>query len=289
MYAIRKSDLKMFTPNSISVCRIPDGNTTTFLNEPRAVEEFLNTIEPKYNTALNKIESKIIDEEVIYTIAGFVAYISTCSPTSIRTQTVIHKSMIETVAKALDENNKLPKPPDSIKFKNLTEMLNAGAIKLNVDTKYTQAVAISAINDLLLSFSNSSWEFLINTFNDSLFLTSDHPVALEQTNSIASIKIIPLSPRLAVRIIPTINDQQELDFINTRYIFKKPSRKEISKINTLIIRSAEDMIFYQTPYSWIEQLVAKNRYYRLETFTQEVKAQSGNYLMFGHKLSRAIT
>src|ERR1700685_3402274 len=55
MYAMRKSDLKSFQPNSKSVCRIEDGSTNAYLKEDRAVEEFLKTIEPKYNEALSKL------------------------------------------------------------------------------------------------------------------------------------------------------------------------------------------------------------------------------------------
>jgi hypothetical protein len=286
MYAIRKSDLKIFTPNSSSVCRNPEGNTTTFLNEPRAVEEFLRTIEPNYNKVLRKIELKIIDEEVVYTIAGLVAYVSTCSPTAMRTQTTPLKNIIEVTAKVLDANDQLPKPPDLLKFNSVTEMLDSGMIKLNLDEKYTQAIGITAIRDLVLVFGNSSWEFLVNTFNDSLFLTSDHPIALDDSNLTQTVKIIPLSPRIAVRITPSKSNYNEFNFKNFRYIFKKPSRKEISKINTLIIRSAEDMVFYQFQHSWVDKLVAKNRRYRIEAFTEEIKVNNGVYLKFGHKLSQ---
>ena len=55
MYAIRKSDLKSFTPNAQSVCRIEDGSTNLYLREDRAIEEFLRGIEPKYNPALAKL------------------------------------------------------------------------------------------------------------------------------------------------------------------------------------------------------------------------------------------
>ena len=64
MYATRKSDLKSFTPNSKSVCRIIDGSTNAYLKEDREIEEFLKKIEPKYNEALAKlIEDKIDGSE----------------------------------------------------------------------------------------------------------------------------------------------------------------------------------------------------------------------------------
>ncbi len=59
MYAIRKSDLKSFTPKSESVCRIDEGSTNKYLEDERAVEAFLKTIEPKYNSSIEKIESNL--------------------------------------------------------------------------------------------------------------------------------------------------------------------------------------------------------------------------------------
>lgn len=38
LYAIRKSDLKPFTPTAQSICRIEDGSTNSYLREERAVE-----------------------------------------------------------------------------------------------------------------------------------------------------------------------------------------------------------------------------------------------------------
>jgi hypothetical protein len=52
MYAVRKSDLKRFTPRSDDVCRIDEGNTNRYLTEPRAIEEFLKPVEHRYNAAI---------------------------------------------------------------------------------------------------------------------------------------------------------------------------------------------------------------------------------------------
>ena len=75
MYATRKSDLKSFTTKSKSVCVIDDGSTNAYLKEDRAIEEFLKTIEPKYNEALAKLNEGKIDEQCIYTC---LLYTSRC-------------------------------------------------------------------------------------------------------------------------------------------------------------------------------------------------------------------
>jgi hypothetical protein len=102
MYAIRKSDLKLFTPNARSVCRIEDGSTNSYLREDRIVEEFLQRIEPRYNAALEKLMTDKIDPESIFVIAGFVAYVSTCSPVAMRILSKPLKAVVEDLAGILD-------------------------------------------------------------------------------------------------------------------------------------------------------------------------------------------
>jgi len=75
MYAIRKSDLKSIRTKSQDVCRIEDGSTNAYLKEDRAIEEFLKGVEPRYNASLVKLRQNKIDQECVYCIAGFVAYV----------------------------------------------------------------------------------------------------------------------------------------------------------------------------------------------------------------------
>ena len=180
MYAMRKSDLKSFTPDAKSVCRIDDGSTNQYLREDRIIEEFLKEIEPKYNKAVSKLETNNIDSECIYTIAGFISYIVTCSPTGMRISSVPLKETVEETSRILDSLKALPSPPPSLGG-SLTELFNEGKLEINVDPKYPQAIGITSILSLISMFGNFTWDILINSFEDSPFLTSDFPVAIEET------------------------------------------------------------------------------------------------------------
>ena len=103
MYATRKSNLKSFTPNSQSVCRIADNSTNSYLRQNRAIEEFLKKIEPAYNASVTKFIDDKVDHESIFAISGFVAYVLTCSPTAMRIGTAPMKGMAEALAIA-EEN-----------------------------------------------------------------------------------------------------------------------------------------------------------------------------------------
>lgn len=63
MYAINKKNLNEFTARSEDVCRIEEGSTNAYLREDRAIEEFLKTIEPKYDAAVIKLANNRIDRE----------------------------------------------------------------------------------------------------------------------------------------------------------------------------------------------------------------------------------
>ena len=107
MYAIRKHDLVKFTPNSKSICTIEDGSTNAYLIEDRAIEEFLKSVEPRYNWAVDQITSRKINDECVYVVAGFAAYVLTCSPAAMRINSEIPRSAVEATARLLDENEQL--------------------------------------------------------------------------------------------------------------------------------------------------------------------------------------
>jgi hypothetical protein len=186
MYAIRKTDLKIFTPNSKVVCGINDGSTNAYLREDRAIEEFLKTIEPKYNAALDKLIEKKIDNECIYTIAGFVAYVITCSPGGMRIQSGPLKNMVETRTTLLDGQGLFPPPPSLLAGTNLTELLRNGTVEVMIDPKFPQAIGVNSILKLTALLGNFKWRIFRNDFDDTPFFTSDFPAASRRRTTRAS-------------------------------------------------------------------------------------------------------
>jgi hypothetical protein len=279
MYAIRKTDLAAFTPNSKAVCAINDGSTNAYLREDRAVEEFLNTIEPNYNSALDKLLAGNIDRECIYTMAGFISYVITCSPGGMRTQAGPIKAVTETECSMLEAQGVFLPPPPELAGTSLTELLRSGAVKVEVDPKYPQAIGITAILGFTARLGNFKWEILHNDFTDSPFFTSDFPVAIETTNDLRVMnRIVPLAPNLALRIKPDITldtSKADFSFANFGYSTRRVGHEELVQLNTLIVRCAEDMVFYRDDYPWVRPFIAKNRHYRIEPQTQKLTFPTG--------------
>ena len=175
IYAIRKSDLKAFTPRSEDVCRITDGSTNAYLREDRAIEDFLKTIEPNYNAALGKLIAGKIDNECIYAIAGFVAYIICCSPAGMRIFSDPLKKIVESVGTILDAQGLIPVAPPPLGGASYSQLLQDGIIEVKIDQKFPQAIGINSILQITANLGNCKWEILHNDFDDSPFFTSDFP------------------------------------------------------------------------------------------------------------------
>jgi hypothetical protein len=170
MYAIRKTDLKSFVTKAEDVCRIDNGSTNPYLQETRAIEEFLKGVEPKYNEAINKIANGKIDLECVYIIAGFVAYIITCSPAGMRIQSESLEESVKEVSRIIDKQGLYPTPPPELGAKSLTELMDSGKVLIEIDPKYPQAIGISSILSLTSTLGNFKWEILINSFDELAFL-----------------------------------------------------------------------------------------------------------------------
>lgn len=276
MHAMRKSDLKRFRTKSQDICRIEDGSTNAYLKEDRAIEEFLKDVEPRYNASLTKLRENKIDQECIHSIAGFAAYVVTCSPTAMRINSGPLKTMLESAAAILDAQGMVPK---ALGGKSITELLAGGAAKFSVDPKYPQAIGISNVLQHVSVFGNSPWEILHNDDADNPFFTSDYPAAIEVTDLNAPInRVVPLAPDLAIRIMPDIRlsgTNSDLRFAKFKAAPRRLKRAEVVDLNRLIVRCAEDLILYRDDRPWIEGFVAENRRYWIAPVTKQVLHGSG--------------
>lgn len=289
MYAIRKSDLEAFTPNSEAVCRIENGSTNSYLREDRVIEKFLKQIEPKYNASINKLKTNDIDSNCIYTIAGFVAYIITCSPAGMRIGSNLLKGPVEETARVLDSKKAFPPVPPVLGDTTITELINSGELQVKIDPKYPQAIGIAQILSYTNSFGNSTWEILLNNFENNPFFTSDFPVAIEKSQDIRILnKIVPLSPNLAIRIHPDISldrNQADCSFSKFKHSIHKLNRQEVIYINKLIVQCAENLVFYRDNYEWVAKFVKKNAKYWIKPKTYRIPHHGGAFLWFTQEIA----
>ena len=278
MHAIRKSDLRNFRCKSENVCRIEQGSTNTYLTHHRAIEDFLREIEPKYNSSLNKLRSGSVDTQCILSIAGFIAYIGCCSPAAMRIHTSPLESQLTSIAKILDRQGVLTKAPPELGGKSLPELLAEGTVHYKIDPKFPQAVGVSTVVGRTSIYGNSAWEILHND-TDSAYFTSDYPLAIERSSDLSVPNwIVPLAPDLALRIFPDPRLSRaapDLAFSKFSYRRRAVTRREVVDLNRLIVRCAEDLIFFRDSEDWIEVFVSNNRNFRVEVVTESVPHGTG--------------
>jgi Protein of unknown function (DUF4238) len=278
LYAIRKSDTARFTPRAKDVCRIEDGSTNAYLQQERAVEEFLKAIEPKYNTALAAVRKGEIDQEAVLVIAGFASFVTCCSPAAMRIGSGPLKALVEVEAALLDRQGLIDRAPPSLGEKTLTELLSEGSVRVSIDRKFPQALGVTSILSRASIWGNSPWEILHNHDSSSSFFTSDFPVAIEQRPDGILNRIVPLAPDLAVRIIPDVRlsrSKPDISFAKFRYRRCTLNRRMTIHVNRLIVQCAEDLVFFRDDHEWISRFVAKYRHYRVDSITSRVPQGSG--------------
>jgi len=290
MYAIRKDNLRQFAPDAKSVCRIEENSTNPFLEDTRIVEEFLRTIEGKYNKSIKNIEYYRIDKESIYVISGFISYIMSCSPTGIRIFSKPIEEMVKTGTKILEEKGLLPQTPSEMGGLNFQDLTSERKIKLNINPKYTQSIGIQNILKRVSIFGNSSWEILRNKIHKNPFFTSDYPIGIEETDDPRVVNwIVPLSPILAIRIRPNINQARkkvDFDFPEFKIRDLELRRQEVIQLNRLLVRCADNMIFYSENLKWIKSFIQNNRSFRADCRTSKIPTENGEFLIFQQRISR---
>ena len=290
MFAFRKSDMKAFAPDALSICRFPDGSTNAYLSEPRAIEDFLKGVEPNYNRAIAEIVGDEVHRETVFVLAGFIAYVLTCSPGGMRIHSEPHRGAVAETARLLDRRGDFGTPPLELGGASLTELLDVGRVQVQIDPKYPQAMGIASILQRTNAFGNFMWEVLINDWKDSPFFTSDLPVAIEQTKDRRIInRLVPLSPSLALRIHPDLSyDRSSLDFSfpGFRRILRRPPRAEVARINKLIVQCAESVVFFRDNRDWVERFVRANSRYRIEPHTERLPTGAGTVLLSSLQILR---
>ena len=198
------------------------------------------------------------------------------------------KAQLEAAAAILDKQGVIPKAPEILGEKSITELLADGTVNFTVDPKYPQAIGIANILHHASVFGNSPWEILHNDEEESPFFTSDYPAAIEAFDINTPInRIVPFAPDIAVRIKPDIRlsgAKPDITFSKFNGTSRHLKRAEDLEINRLLVRCAEEMIFFRDDRDWIESFVDKNRRYRIEPVTHKLPHGSGQIQISTHRI-----
>lgn len=276
MNGMRRRDFHQFPCRSEDVCRIEGNSTNEWLEEPRIVEEFLRTVEPQYNRALSGFRSGAPTTADIYVIAGFIAFVASCSPAAMRINSGPLRGALDATANVLDARGELPPSPPELGCRTLSELLADGTVTHEIDPRYPQAIGITNIMSKVASFGNFDWELLIS--EDGTFFTSDHPVAIEDTADARIInRVVPLAADLAVRIKPALDREPSTDFSFRSFSLqtRRLRHSEVRYINQLIVRCAEALVFFGHNAAWVRRFVEHQEGFRLDSVIRQIPTATG--------------
>ena len=102
------------------------------------------------------------------------------------------------------------------------------------------------------------------------------------------MSIIDRTPHVAVRIQPDLDfadKDGDFSFSSFRYRIRKVSRSEVFRINRLIVRCAESVVFFRDEYAWIPNFVGNNAYFRINPVTRKIPYGKGTVLWFTQEIS----
>lgn len=290
LFGVQKRSMKFYLCGSEDICRTEEWNTNPYLKEQRIIEEFLQLVEPKYNTAVENFRSGVIDYDSIFALAGFVAYVLSCAPASMRHNKVFLAKTVEVTSKIMDKQGEFPPPPEALGEKSLTKLLETGAIQVEVDGKYSQAIGISGILEKVRRFGNFRWEVLINKYDSTPFFTSDFPIAIEPSDDPRILnRIVPLTPDLAVRIRPNLDIPKkgdDIEFSAFWHTARQPRRQEVLAINRAIVRCAEDQVYFRDNRKWVLPFVKKHAGYWIEPVVTGFPQVDGELILSQFRISQ---
>ena len=292
LHIYSKNPRRYFITKTKNVCSEENWGTNPYFKNKRAIELYLNSIEPYWNACVDNIINLQNDKMAKVILSGYIAVLAACTPASVRIGADWHSKVIEHILMMLirqkQENpGSLPDLPPLPE--NLEKFIDKGnLLKAKIDPKYSHAVGISLLNSTHWNIYKSDWLILIND-TDNLFLTSDFPVTYyyPDQNSQLPYRFVPISPRIGMLITPNLKEEDhnaprtELEsWPETEVQFSEIKPKYPKIFNTLTVKSAERFVISSQKKEWISQLVEKYKDWRMEDDTVKIPtSQSGTYFM----------
>ncbi|KEO92188.1 hypothetical protein EH31_05845 [Erythrobacter longus] len=276
MFAFRKSKLDSFPCDSRDVCRIEEGSTNPYLGEPRLLEAFLSTFEPKYNRSCEAISVGSFGHDDVAVIAAFMAFVGGCAPTATRLGASNLSEITKLELDRPEKLDKLPPIPQELEATSVLELINDGKLTFDIDRKYPHALGVANLIESTIAFSSYPWEILRNGHSTQCpFLTSDFPIAIEGPQPPLT-RLVPLRPDLAIKVSPVVRSptlkDNPRDF-RFRLVDVTPAQVRI--FNRQVVRCAEDFVFSPISSHGIARLVKKYASHRLGLVSRKTHKERG--------------
>lgn len=251
----------------VSFCYQPDGDQNEFFNDPRVLAKYLTPIENNWSDMVDQIESLNFDFNTRFLVSRYLAYLSSCNPSAVRTindtLAFFVRSKGEPIVRHEYERLKSEDP-------ELAEMISAaGPIKIETNAEYAKAMGIEKLGKLSCAFCAAEWLISVND-TDTPFVTSDNPSCFYNgPGHLYAARYVALSPRIALTILPLhsrdVPSEQEIMTATLGPVSAMTMKEEFAReMNTLVVKSSENLVLHSEKCDWLEAMVRKYKSWRLE-------------------------
>jgi hypothetical protein len=185
-----------------SICFETEGDTNKYFRNPRLLDELLPVFENPWKNNIVRLENGFIDANTKFELAGYIAFLRSCSPTSKRCIQGTVTGLVKGPSNLIDKADFLS---DDKKLSLLNEFQKIEK-ENNKDREFAHAMGIRALIGVLYQYYCSHWLVLINK-TDIPFITSDNPAILyyQDSQQQAGLIYVPLKPYLALLITPNLD------------------------------------------------------------------------------------
>ena len=266
LHVYSKRDLKYFTPFSAAICKTLDWDQNPkYLSPPDALGQWLNIFEPYWASAVGRLEDNhylsTVDKMII---AGYWAYLSTCTPTWQRVAAKLQQSELDdTYIQKFIEHAK-SHPEEYPQAEAYLPLLSDGSLTVEIDKDYPKAIVTKQLAEHQWGLYHQEWNVIQNETGES-FLTSDNPSCFDYVygSAVHPARYLPLTPRLALWAnIDTSNIPPTTDPTippARKSAGRKATTKFVRDMNVLVIKSAENLVISSVPKAYIPACVEKYR------------------------------
>lgn len=261
----RKGGKPSFAAHPYDLFRIEDGNTNNFLDDPRELEKLAEFSEPAFEPALANLRDGIFNERTRLVIANLMTYFILASPTQMELMRPGFSKLILKFAKEVDKQGNIspfPNIPDHrFSGKSLSDLIEAGEIKADVDMRAPQALSVNRAENLIRVFYNSDWRIVKSAPNNP-FLTSDFPVTfIIKERDTNRPRFFPLAPDIGIVVY-----SRRLDDDGTGFSYnpvEQLGKHWTANLNREVVRGANDLVVSNAKYPWLKDFVRRYSKYRL--------------------------
>lgn len=269
-----------------SICFETEGDTNKYFQNPRLLDEFLPAFENPWNNNIASLENGFLDKNIKFELAGYIAFLRSCSPTAKRLGQRMIAGAIEPMAyeiglSGLDKADYLS-DKDKLALRNA---FHKREIEINIDRDFAHAQSMRALIGLLHRYYCSHWLVLINETNIP-FITSDNPAILYYKDIHQQIAqtYLPFKPSMALLIAPDLdiarpNVEDVNRYDNSHNIFGVIKESCVNKFNEAIVKSAERLVLHQNKEDWLEQLVRQYSKWRVDTIVSRLPTNKGTMVI----------